>query len=364
MSRVYDLVMTHKLDTDDFFIHRVQQRCGELGLNFFLIEPLFVERFFQAYTKHELWAKVLLNMHSEHHLPDDPYNRLVWAAHRRNTKVIDPPDLAEAAFDKARMHHKLLEAGFNVPYTITVTVEQTASFKLTAEQAEGLGSPFVIKPSHGYGRKGVILDAENEQDLARSVAAWRNSAYLLQRLIQPLRVAEVPVYFRAFYVFGQVWICWWNCFTDHYSKVTEKDRAEYNLPELEDMIIRVAQLSRMNFFSSEIALTQNREFVLIDYVNDQCHMLSQSADPKIGVPDTIVASIAHRLVDAAAQMIGIVKVVRSAHNGVTPPVGEQFRKPAFALNPAHGTADYHTDSSTGAMPGILGDVQALAGSGR
>jgi hypothetical protein len=306
--RIYDLVMTHKLDSDDFFIHRIRQRCAELGLNFFLIEPLFVERFFEAYSRNELWAKVLLNMHSEHHLPEDIYNRLVWMMHQRNTKVIDPPDIAEAAFDKARMHRKLVEAGFNVPFTILVRLEEAESFRLTLEQKAQLGTPFVIKPSHGYGRKGVILDARVEQDLARSVKAWRNSAYLLQQLIHPMLIGERPAYFRAFYVFGQVWISWWNCFTDHYNATTEPDRAEFKLDDIEQAIMRVAQVSRMNFFSSEIALTENRELVFIDYVNDQCHMLSQSAEPRIGVPDAIVAGIARRLVDAAAEMIAIPKV--------------------------------------------------------
>lgn len=45
MARIFDLIMTHKLDADDFFIHRIQQECARAGLNFFLIEPLFVERF-------------------------------------------------------------------------------------------------------------------------------------------------------------------------------------------------------------------------------------------------------------------------------------------------------------------------------
>ena len=60
----------------------------------------------------------------------------------------------------------------------------------------------------------------------------------------------------------------------------------------------------MNFFSSEVAQTAEGEFVLIDYVNDQCHMLSQSAHPGMGVPDAVVAAIASRLVESAAKMIG------------------------------------------------------------
>src|SRR5688572_6894608 len=150
MTRIYDLVMTHKLDTDDFFIHRIQQHCAERGLNFFLVEPLWVQRFYEYFARNELGARVLLNMHSEHHLPDDIYHRLVLLAHHKNTRVIDPPDVAQAAFDKARMHERLLLAGFHVPETIVVPQSATPNFQLTPEQREQLGSPFVIKPSHGY----------------------------------------------------------------------------------------------------------------------------------------------------------------------------------------------------------------------
>src|SRR5437870_2484925 len=86
-ARLYDLAMTHKLDSDDFFIHRIQQRCAERGLNFFLIEPLWVESFFEKFRRGEVWVKALLNMHSEHHLPEDIYSRVVWLADERKTKV-------------------------------------------------------------------------------------------------------------------------------------------------------------------------------------------------------------------------------------------------------------------------------------
>ena len=86
--------MTHKLDSDDYFIHRIQQHCAEAGLNFFLVEPLWVQRFYEYYARNEIWAKVLLNMHSEHHLPDDIYHRLVLLADTRSLilpRITAPP---------------------------------------------------------------------------------------------------------------------------------------------------------------------------------------------------------------------------------------------------------------------------------
>jgi hypothetical protein len=296
--------MTHKLDADDFFIHRIQQHCAESGLNFFLVEPLWVQRFYEYYARNEVWSRVLLNMHSEHHLPDDIYHRLVLLAHHKNTRVIDPPDVAQAAFDKARMHERLLATGFNVPFTIAVPESAVSTFHLTPEQRQQLGTPFVIKPSHGYGRRGVVLDANSEADLTRSVSAWPNPSYLLQRKIAPKNIGDAPAYWRVFYVFGEIWTCWWNCYTDRYRPTTAGERETLQLSSLAEIARRIAELTRMNFFSSEVAQVESGEFVLIDYVNDQCHMLSQSADPKMGVPDTVVAGVARRLVAAAVEMVG------------------------------------------------------------
>ena len=296
--------MTHKLDADDFFIHRVEQHCAEAGLNFFLIEPLWVEAFHEGLRQGHLWPRVLVNMHSEHHQPEDIYHRLVRLAQERHTQIIDPLDRAIEAFDKARLHPRLLSHGIPVPFTIIVPNEIISHFQLSDEDRAALGKPFVIKPGMGYGRNGVILDATGEADLIRSAAAWPDKHYLLQRRIVPGELNDAPAYFRVYFAFGTVWCSWWNCYTDRYRLVTPMEMEEFKLEPLREIIRQIAALTGMNFFSSEIAQTQPGEFVVIDYVNDQCHMLSQSANPNMGVPDELVGAIAKRLVEAARTMIG------------------------------------------------------------
>jgi hypothetical protein len=243
-------------------------------------------------------------MHSEHHQPEDIYHRLVGLAHERQAHVIDPPDVALAAFDKARLHSRLVGAGFHVPFTVVVPREQIAGLVLTEADRAALGSPFVIKPGMGYGRRGVVLDATSAADLKRSAAAWPDADYLLQRRIGARLFDGEPAYFRVFWVFGSVWCCWWNCFTDRYRMVTAEEEARLGLAPLAEIIHRIAALTGMKYFSSEIALTDTGEFVLIDYVNDQCHMLSQTASPQTGVPDELVAAVARRLVEGVHGLIG------------------------------------------------------------
>lgn len=304
MQRVFDLAMTHKLDSDGFFIHRVQEHCAAAGLDFFLIEPLWAEAYLAALERGDLRTRVLLNMHSEHHDPQDLYHRLVLAAHHAGTQVIDPPDLAQAAFDKGRLHPRLIKAAIPTPHTLVVERDAVDSLKLSAADIESLGTPFVIKPGMGYGRKGLVLDAIDASDLARSVALFPDARYLLQHKAVPaVHTDGEPLYFRAFFVFGTVSITWWNCFTDRYRLATPEEIAQLELSRLEDVSRRLAELTGMRFFSSEMLFEDSGELLVIDYINDQCHMLCQSADPQRGVPDVLVADIAKRLVEGAVGMI-------------------------------------------------------------
>ncbi len=303
MTRIYDLAMTHRLDADDLFIHCVQERCAEARLNFFLIEPLWAETFLAWMQRGAIWSRVLLNMHSEHHQPEEIYHRLVLLAAQQRTEVIDSPERALAACDKASMHSRMMGAGIHVPYTVVIPRGKSTGFRLSENERKALGPVFVIKPSLGYGRRGVILDATGEADLARCEAVWPDDTYLMQRRIVPRNLDGTPGYFRVFHVFGSVWACWWDWRSDLYRLVTPEEMARFALWPLEDIVRRVAAATGMNFFSSEITLEEEGEFVGIDYVNDQCHMLSQSAAPQMGVPDALVTLIANRLVEAAVQMI-------------------------------------------------------------
>lgn len=295
--------MTHQLDADDLFIHRVQEHCARARLNFFLIEPLWVESFLEALRRDLLWPRILLNMHSEHHQPEDVFHRLVRLATERKVRVIDPIDRAIAAFDKARLHPRLASACIATPFTVVVPGAAHRTFRLGDAERAALGSPFVIKPALGYGRRGVILDAKNEADLERSAALWDGGDFLMQRRIVPRLLRGEPAYFRAFFVFGSVWLCWWHCETHRYRMVTWEERSQLGLEPVEELLRRLAALTGMEFFSSEIAQTESGEFVAIDYVNDQCHMLSQTASPGNGVPDELVENIARRLVEAVVEIL-------------------------------------------------------------
>ncbi|HPI75071.1 MAG TPA: hypothetical protein PLZ01_16770, partial [bacterium] len=61
---------------------------------------------------------------------------------------------------------------------------------------------------------------------------------------------------------------------------------------LTDLVRRIAAMSGMRFFSSEIAMTAAQEYYVIDFVNEMCDMRLQSRHTD-GVPDALF----HRIID-------------------------------------------------------------------
>ena len=113
---------------------------------------------------------------------------------------------------------------------------------------------------------------------------------MLQEKIVPLEQDGKRFWFRGFYACGVVECAWWNDLTHIYELLTEESIKIYQLDQLFSIVKKIAKICQLNFFSTEIAINQKREFVVIDYVNEICDMRLQSQHAD-GVPDEIVHKI-------------------------------------------------------------------------
>ncbi len=64
----------------------------------------------------------------------------------------------------------------------------------------------------------------------------------------------------------------------------------YGIAALRESMRTIRKVCSLDFFSSEIALTEENTFVVVDYVNEVCDMRLQSKH-KDGVPDDVVRRI-------------------------------------------------------------------------
>jgi len=107
-------------------------------------------------------------------------------------------------------------------------------------------------------------------------------------------VAGEKGWFRIFDVFGLILPCWWDDATHRYRMLTHSEIQTYGLRPLLTITRKISEVCRLDFFSTEVALTHAGSFVVVDYVNDLCDMRLQSKHFD-GVPDLVVTEIARRM---------------------------------------------------------------------
>jgi hypothetical protein len=201
------------------------------------------------------------------------------------------------AADKAVMHRAFLAAGIEVPFSIIISpYAHSRAVTLSLGDLARLGRPFIIKPANTTGGGvGVILGAESLKDILQSRQHHTSDRYLLQERIVPATLNGQRAWFRVFWVCGQVLPCWWDDQTHLYAPLDRKEIARHRLRPLITIAQKIHDVCLLDFFSTEIAVTESGRPVVVDYVNEICDMRLQSLHPD-GVPDEIVDLVCARLV--------------------------------------------------------------------
>ncbi len=107
-------------------------------------------------------------------------------------------------------------------------------------------------------------------------------------------------WFRGFFALGLVLCAWWDDRTHAYRELSADEIAGYGLHELYGIVRRIAAVSGIRFFSTEIARDSRGRLIVIDYVNETCDMRLASVHAD-GVPDAMAGAIAARIAAFAGQ---------------------------------------------------------------
>ncbi len=302
MMKEYDFGLNWSVKTREHFIKSLKGACQKKDLSFLWVCDDNVWGVIKRLERGELKIKFLLDTEATYNKQRDPYARVCYAVKDAGGVIVNDPDRTRVAVDKSGMHYELINAGINTPYSVIVRNWEPNTFKLTDEEKQNLGIPFVIKPACGYARYGVIDEAHGS---IREIAQARNfdhgDNFLLQEKINPIELDGKRAWFRVFHVFDTIIPCWWDDRTSWYEHLSEEDFRNYHLSPLARIVARIADIAPLVWFSTEIAIDKKfgqPRFVAIDYVNDQCDMTAQSQD-KTGVPDSIVEFTAKCITEAA-----------------------------------------------------------------
>jgi len=274
---------------DSDFIAGIENACIHLGLTTYRIEPSNVFETLHRLRSGEIAFQTFLDRASD---DDDAFLPIVRHLARSSTRFYNLHDHVDKAKDKATMHLEFITNGLYVPYTIIISpYNKKKELELSLSELAKLGRPFIIKPANTTGGgTGVVLGAESLKDIIETRQHHKNDKYLLQETVRPKILDGGKAWFRVLYAFGEIIPCWWDDVTHVYRILDKQDEERCGLGGLRDSARKIQKVCSLDFFSSEIAVTEENVFVVVDYVNEVCDMRLQSKHVD-GVPDEVVQKI-------------------------------------------------------------------------
>lgn len=275
---------------DADFVSFFQGACEMRNLSLLQITPSNVESLLGSLQKGEFTFQALFDRASDE---DDRFLPVVEWSRQHDVYRLNPFLVARWSWNKAAMHHEFTVAGLQLPETIILP-----SFQLEPELPPAnlgpLGDCFAIKPAHGGGGKGVVTEANSLDQIQAARQGFPHDQYLLQEHIVAERLDSREAWFRVIYCAGHIYPFWWGTTTHAYNLVSTQDRQGYSLGPLWTIARVIAEICKLDLFSTEIALTPAGDYVVVDYINDPIDLRLKSRTPQ-GIPDHIVEAIAHRL---------------------------------------------------------------------
>ena len=292
-SDYFDLALSWDWEYDAGFIACMERQIYAHRLRFFSVSHHNVHETLRRLQKGNLVFGAFLDRASD---SDENFIPLARHLKKSSTLFLNHPDNVSHAVDKATMHLELIARNIQTPFTIIISpYNKKKDVELTLGDLSKLGRPFIIKPANTTGGgAGVILGAETLKDVIESRQHHKNDKYLLQQKITPVQFHSRKGWFRVFYVCGTVLPCWWDTETHMYRMITRTEVRELGLRPLVSLPRKIWEVCKLEFFSTEIAITPEKKFVVVDYVNEVCDMRLQSRHPD-GVPDSVVTEICRRI---------------------------------------------------------------------
>jgi hypothetical protein len=298
----YDLAVAWNWEFDREFVTLVQAVFRLNNLSVLEVRTENVAEIFNLLKNGKLQFRYFLDRASDEDDVFQPLARFVLQQFRaRDETSMCPINLHDneiRAADKATMHLEFLAHDIDVPYTIIISpFNHKQEIEFTITELAKLGRPFIIKPANTTGGGiGVVMGAETLKEIIEARQYHKNDKYLLQETIRPIECAGRRAWFRVFYAFGDIIPSWWDDVTHIYSLLSEEEERQLDVERLKIITERIHTICQLEFFSTELAYTEDRRCVAVDYVNEMCDMRLQSQFVD-GVPDVIVRRIVSRMVE-------------------------------------------------------------------
>ncbi len=286
----YDVCVAWNWEYDADFVRVFEAACANHGVSLLQATPETLDSVLSGLKSRKISFSAFFDRACE---GDERFQPLVDWAKRRKVFNINPQKQTLWSGDKATMHLEFISRGLHTPYTI-ILPPHTKHSNLPSPDLSPLGGSYAIKPACEGGGNGVILEASTWEQVAAARTQYPDEKYLLQAHVRTCQLDGRNAWFRILVCCGAVYPFWWDQTTHVYRRVTAEEKARHRLRDLNEVSARISQICQLHLFSTEIALSEQGQFLVVDYVNDPVDLRMQSKAVD-GVPDSAVENIAGRL---------------------------------------------------------------------
>ncbi len=286
----YDLAVFWEWDYDRAFNHLLQEESDRQRLNILFVSPKELDSCLQKIRQKETRFRWFLDRASETDLRFLP---LLEACRRRHFEAINCPMQGKKAVCKSHMHRLLQKAKVPLPETLIIPPKVKAA-ELPFFTFETLGIPFVLKPAMGGGGDGVHLGQSELSQIQAARSEYPNDEYLVQQTIVPDTHRSLAMWFRVYFICGEVLLSFWDPKTRAYTPLDEQAVKDLPVRKIKQLAQAIARLSKLRFFSSEMAISGG-QLVVVDYSNDPVD-LRPKTDHRDGIPACLLKHIVESLV--------------------------------------------------------------------
>jgi hypothetical protein len=230
----------------------------------------------------------------------DDYEAHVPAVQKALPRMLNDYGRVRETWNKPGIHYQLMKHGLRVPYLFVLPSVERERHIHNPPDLSPLKGGFSIKGAHSGG-SGVVRIASHWDAVLAKRMEWPSDETILQEWVEPKLLGKRRAWFRVYYACGVAYLCWQNDRNHIIQPVTPTEEREFGLGSLRVQTQLIASIVGLNVFSTEIALDNAGNWVVVDYVNEPCDYRRKSSVTN-GVPDEIVDGITARIAGWAARI--------------------------------------------------------------
>lgn len=298
MMEVFDLGIAWNWAPDADFIREINDRALAEGLKPYIIHAFNFYTSLKDISEQNIRIKFFLDRTV---LDPSPICKIGEFLIRNGVVFINYQDKAKRLLRRSTTHHEPIRHNILIPTRIMIKPGEsidTSRVKLSC-----LPRPFVLKAVDGPPDAETIRDAASADDLYRLRDRYGDITYVAQEIINPKTLGNRQASFRCVYCGGDVIPSWWDPAGNTYEPVSGNDIEEYDLNHLILIANQIANITKLEFFSTGIVLDSEDEFFVTDYLNLHPDMRRKSRLHS-GLPDSVVDKVIDSMVSYVKKKSG------------------------------------------------------------